>query len=160
EAGTDAATQSATDTPVATGSALPTGTGMERRRMLSAAAFLLVVVVIAAAFLLWNAARHTRSSATGVAHGPYDDNPEARETYVTRRFELATRSAGSLAAAEQAFHDLTRSYPDRAAGWSGLADTYLLLREFGSVRDDAAYTQAERAARTALALDPKLADAW
>jgi tetratricopeptide (TPR) repeat protein len=79
---------------------------------------------------------------------------------MTARFELATRSAGSLVAAEQAFHDLTRTYPDRAAGWSGLADTYLLLREFGSVRDEAAYTQAERAARTALALDPKLADAW
>jgi tetratricopeptide (TPR) repeat protein len=161
EAGTDAATQTATDTPVATGSVLPQGTGSERRRMLSAAAaFLLVVVLIAAAFLLWNAARHTRSSAAAVARGPYDDNPEARETYMTARFELATRSAGSLAAAEQAFHDLTRSYPDRAAGWSGLADTYLLLREFGSVRDEAAYTQAERAARTALALDRKLADAW
>jgi tetratricopeptide (TPR) repeat protein len=55
---------------------------------------------------------------------------------------------------------LTQGYPDRAAGWSGLADTYLLLREFGSMRDDLAYPQAERAARTALALDPKLADAW
>ncbi|HEY2340383.1 MAG TPA: tetratricopeptide repeat protein [Steroidobacteraceae bacterium] len=160
EAGTDAATQGATDTLIATGSAQPTGTGRERRRMLSAAAAFLLVVLFAAAFLLWNAARHTRTSAASVVRGPYDDNTEARETYMTARFELATRSTGSLAAAEQAFHDLTRSYPDRAAGWSGLADTYLLLREFGSVRDEAAYTQAERAARTALALDPKLADAW
>jgi Tetratricopeptide repeat len=160
EAGTDAATHGATDTPVATGSALPTGTGKARRRMLSAAAAFLLVVLIAAVLLLWNSARHTRTPAAGVVRGPYDDSPEARETYMTARFELATRSAGSLLAAEQAFHDLTRSYPDRAAGWSGLADTYLLLREFGSVRDEAAYTQAERAARTALALDPKSADAW
>ena len=160
EAGTAAATQSATDMPVATGSVGPHGTGRERRRMPSATAASLLVLLIAAAFLLWNATRHTRAPAAGVVRGPYDDNPEARETYMTARFELATRSAGSLAAAEQAFHDLTQSYPDRAAGWSGLADTYLLLREFGSLRDEAAYTQAERAARTALALDPKLADAW
>jgi tetratricopeptide (TPR) repeat protein len=79
---------------------------------------------------------------------------------MTARFELATRSAGSLLAAQQAFRELTQGYPDRAAGWSGLADTYLLLREFGSMRDEAAYPQAERAARTALALDPKLPDAW
>ena len=160
EAGTAAATQGATDMPVATSSVGPQGTGRERRRLPSAAAASLLVLLIAAAFLLWNATRHTRAPAAGVVRGPYDDNPEARETYMTARFELATRSAGSLAAAEQAFHDLTQSYPDRAAGWSGLADTYLLLREFGSLRDEAAYTQAERAARTALALDPKLADAW
>jgi len=76
------------------------------------------------------------------------------------RFELATRSADSLRAAEQAFRELTERYPDRAAGWTGLADTYLLLREFGSLPDEQAYPQAERAARTALALDARLADAW
>jgi tetratricopeptide (TPR) repeat protein len=79
---------------------------------------------------------------------------------MTARFEFATRSAQSLEAAERGFRQLTESYPDRAAGWSGLADTYLLLREFGSMHEDVAYLQAERAARTALALDPKLADAW
>jgi tetratricopeptide (TPR) repeat protein len=160
EAGTDAATHGATETPVATGSAQPTGAGGKRPRMLSAAAAFLLVALIAAAFLLWNAARQPRTPAAGMVRGPYDDSPEARETYMTARFELATRSAGSLAAAEQAFENLTRGYPDRAAGWSGLADSYLLLREFGSLPDEAAYTQAERAARTALALDPKLADAW
>jgi tetratricopeptide (TPR) repeat protein len=162
EAGTEAATPGATDTSVTTRAALPTGIGWERPRMQSAAAALLLVVLIAAGFLLWHATRtrHTPTPAAAVVRGPYDDNPQARETYMTARFELATRSAASLVAAEQAFRDLTRTYPDRAAGWSGLADTYLLLREFGSVRDEAAYTQAERAARTALALDPKLADAW
>jgi tetratricopeptide (TPR) repeat protein len=95
-----------------------------------------------------------------MAHGPYDDDPEAREKYMTARFELSTRSAQSLEAAQREFHQLVESYPDRAAGWSGLADTYLLLREFGSMHDEVAYPQAERAARTALALDAKLADAW
>jgi tetratricopeptide (TPR) repeat protein len=79
---------------------------------------------------------------------------------MTARFEFSTRSAQSLEAAAREYHELVERYPDRAAGWSGLADTYLLLREFGSMRDEVAYPQAERAARTALALDPKLPDAW
>jgi tetratricopeptide (TPR) repeat protein len=79
---------------------------------------------------------------------------------MTARFEVSVRSAESLEAAEQGFRELVDSYPDRAAGWSGLADTYLLLREFGPMPDEIAYPRAERAAKTALALDPKLADAW
>ncbi len=91
---------------------------------------------------------------------PYDDTPDAREIYNTARFEVSERSAGSLAAAERGFQQLVDRYPERAAGWAGLADTYLLQREFGAVPDEVAYPEAERAARTALALDRTLADAW
>ena len=121
-------------------------------------ATLVVLGLIFVGGLAWNVAR--RAPPAAVTGGPYDDDPRAREAYMTARFELATRSAESLSAAEQGFHQLVESYPDRAAGWSGLADTLLLLREFGSMGDEVAYPQAERAARTALALDPKLADAW
>jgi len=110
--------------------------------------------------MMWNSAHRSPSATALTTRGPYDDNPQARETYMTARFELATRSAESLAAAERTFRELTEGYPDRAAGWSGLADTYLLEREFGAMSDEVAYSHAERAARTALALDPKLADAW
>lgn len=123
-------------------------------------AALLIPGLIVVAGLAWNSARHSSPAAATVTGGPYDDDPQAREAYMTARFELATRSAESLTAAERGFHQLLESYPDRAAGWSGLADTLLLLREFGSMGDEVAYPQAERAARTALALDPKLADAW
>jgi len=158
EAGSDAAADA---TAAATGAvAPPEGTGRPLPRMLPAAAAFLLLALIVSGLALWNSARHARTSAARVERGPYDDNLEAREIYMTARFELAQRSAGSLLAAQRAFRDLTQSYPDRAAGWSGLADTYLLLREFGSMRDEAAYPQAERAARTALALDPKLPDAW
>ena len=121
-------------------------------------ATLVVLALTLGGALAWNVAR--RAPPPAVTGGPYDDDPRAREAYMTARFELATRSAESLAAAEQGFHQLVESYPDRAAGWSGLADTLLLLREFGSMGDEVAYPQAELAARTALALDPKLADAW
>jgi len=136
-----------------------TASGMLRRTLPVAAAFLFLALT-ASALILWNSARRTPAPAPAMPRGPYDDDPQARETYMTARFELATRSAESLVGAERAFRQLTQSYPDRAAGWAGLADTYLLLREFGSMRDEVAYPQAERAARTALALDPKLPDAW
>jgi tetratricopeptide (TPR) repeat protein len=109
---------------------------------------------------LWNYSVGASRGARQHVPGPYDDNSEARETYMTARFELASRSAESLVAAEQGFRQLVERYPERAAGWSGLADTYLLQREFGSMPDEVAYPQAARAARTALALDPRLADAW
>ena len=130
------------------------------RRALQLTGALLLVGLIVSAFLLWNSGRRAATPPAGMARGPYDDDPDAHEKYMTARFELSTRSADSLQAAERGFHTLVESYPDRAAGWSGLADTYLLLREFGSMHDEVAYPQAERAARTALALDPKLADAW
>jgi tetratricopeptide (TPR) repeat protein len=159
EAGGDAAvsgtTSQAADAPPAAASASP-----YLRRTLWLAAAVLVVGLIASGLTIWSAARPPPATAGGATRGPYDDNPEARETYMTARFEFATRSAQGLEAAEREFNELVKTYPDRAAGWSGLADTFLLLREFGSMPDDVAYPQAERAARTALALDPKLADAW
>ena len=123
-------------------------------------AALVVAVLAIAGVVLWNYSVRASAGTRQRLHGPYDDNPEARETYMTARFELASRSAESLAAAEQGFRQLVERYPERAAGWSGLADTYLLEREFGSMPDEVAYPQAARAARTALALDPRLADAW
>ena len=162
EAGTDAgasepAAQAAPASPEeASAHAMP---AVPHRTLPWAGASLLVAVIVAA-LLVWTLGRRATTPVPAAAHGPFDDNPRARETYMTARFELATRSAESLVAAEHSFRELTDSYPDRAAGWSGLADSYLLLREFGSMSDEAAYVQAERAARTALALDPKLADAW
>ena len=120
---------------------------------------LALIALAAAGGLVWKLSAHNLHPPPG-SQTPYDDSSAARETYLTARFELATRTAESLAAAQRGFRDLVDRYPDRAAGWSGLADSYLLQREFGSMQDEAAYPQAARAARTAVALDPGLADAW
>lgn len=130
------------------------------RRWLWPTVGLLLVALAVSAFTIREHSPPRPAPTTPVAHTPYDDNPQARETYTTARFELSMRSADSLGAAEKGFRQLVDRYPERAAGWSGLADSYLLLREFGSMRDDVAYPQAARAARTAVALDPQLADAW
>ena len=161
EAGNDATTPTPpTPTPAPAPGGAHDGADWPKRRALWLTGALLLLGLVASLLVSWNSARRTATPPAGMAHGPYDDDPAAREKYLTARFEFSARSAASLEAAERGFHELVESYPDRAAGWSGLADTYLLLREFGSMHDEVAYPQAERAARTALALDPKLADAW
>jgi tetratricopeptide (TPR) repeat protein len=158
EAGSDAATPA--PAPLAAAESTPATDSPPLRRALRITGALLLVGLIAGVVLVWTSGRRAATPPAGMARGPYDDDPDARERYMTARFELSTRSAESLQAAERGFQTLVQGYPDRAAGWSGLADTYLLLREFGSMHDEVAYPQAERAARTALALDPRLADAW
>ena len=123
-------------------------------------AALLIGAVAVAGIGVWRSSAPVGHVTSKMTPGPYDDNPSAREMYMTARLELSTRSADGLEAAERGFEQLAQRYPRRAAGWSGLADTYLLLREFGAMSDEVAYPQAERAARTAVALDPKLSDAW
>ena len=116
-----------------------------------------VVLVGAAAWLQFarSSARPPESASTG-----YEDNPEARATYMNARYELSTRSADGLSSAERGFRQLVERYPERPAAWSGLAETYMLLREFGSLPDKVAYPQAARAARAAIALDPLAPTAW
>jgi serine/threonine protein kinase/Flp pilus assembly protein TadD len=131
--------------------------GFGRRRSFAAAIIALAAVAGAAA--VWRSAPRLFRPAAALRTA-YDDDTAARDLYMNARFELSTRSADGLAAAERAFRLLTERYPNRAPAWSGLADTFLLLREFSSTRDEEAYPEAERDARKALELDPKLADAW
>jgi tetratricopeptide (TPR) repeat protein len=133
----------------------------ERNRQRLLAAAVLVLVALAICGLAWqNISSRFASASVDSGPAPYGDDPEANALYKNARFELATRSADSLTQAEKAFRQLTQQYPERAAGWSGLADSYLLLREFGAMPELQAYPEAARAARAAIALDPKRADAW
>jgi len=123
-----------------------------------ASAVILGVLLVGAAAVLQFArstARAPESASTG-----YEDNPEARATYMNARFELSTRSLDGLNSAERGFRQLVERYPERPAAWSGLAESYMLLREFGSMPDKVAYPQAARAARAAIALDPGASGAW
>ena len=154
--------QPAPATPPAAPAASLVGAAVRQPRpstRLVAALSLMTVTIMGA--LLWNLPMvHGVTRSSEAARTPYDDNAEARETYMAARFELATRTADGLSTAQKRFRELVDRYPERAAGWSGLADSYLLMREFGSMSDAVAYPEAARAARAAVALDPRLADAW
>jgi Tfp pilus assembly protein PilF len=131
-----------------------------RGRSLRLSAAIVLGALAVLGMTIYELAARRPGAAAAVAHTQYDDNPEARETYLTARFELSMRSMDSLTAAEKSFRQLVDRYPERAAGWAGLADTYLMLREFGSMPDEVAYPRAAHAASAALALEPRLADAW
>jgi tetratricopeptide (TPR) repeat protein len=117
-------------------------------------------VLVTACVAFWKHARAPERPPVAAQTTVYDDNAAARSSYLDARFELSMRSAASLEVARTQFLALTEQFPARSAAWSGLADTYLLLREFGSLTETEAYANAQLAARKALALDPSLADAW
>jgi tetratricopeptide (TPR) repeat protein len=136
----------------------PAGGSFRQKFVLLAIACAAVCV---AGLAIW---KHGRGSDPHVAAAaqstPYDDDAAARALYLDARFEWSTRSEASLQVAKRKFAELTEQFPSRAAAWCGLADTYLLLREFGSLPQDDAFAKAETAAQRALALDPNLADGW
>jgi tetratricopeptide (TPR) repeat protein len=140
----------------------PTGvSGSWRRvRWVAPVAAVVLVALAVAGVTLWKSATRVPQPPSAGSQTPYGDNREASDLFMSARFELSTRTADGLTRAEHDFRRLVEIYPLRAAAWSGLADTYLLLREFGSMTEEAAYPQAAQAARTAIALDPRLADAW
>lgn len=83
-------------------------------------------------------------------------SPELARLYLSAREKWSQRTPASLAAAIHDFEMLTRRDPGFAPGFVGLAECYLLAREFGSVPNAVAYARAEQAARAALALDSRL----
>lgn len=86
----------------------------------------------------------------------HPSSPELERIYVSARERWAERTPASLMQAIRDFETLTRRDPQFAPGFVGLAECYLLAREFGAVDNAVAYPRAEAAARTALRLDPQL----
>ena len=84
---------------------------------------------------------------------------EANADYLDGVHAWTMRTPTSLAQARQDFGAAIAREPGYAPAYAGLANTYLLLREFGSMADADAYPKAAAAADTALRLDPVLAAA-
>jgi tetratricopeptide (TPR) repeat protein len=158
--GTQPAGEELERAPVADPGARPAGVGERRRRISGLAALVSIVLAGLGGAALWGLLRARAPPALPVSQTPYDDDARARELYLDARLEVSTRTARSLREAERSFRWLVRRYPDRAVGWAGLADTYVLLPEFASEPGAVLFPQAARAARTAIALDPKLAAGW
>jgi tetratricopeptide (TPR) repeat protein len=86
-------------------------------------------------------------------------NPEVAALYLQARDDWASRSASGLHRAVSEFSTVVARDPGFAPAHAGLADAYLLVREFDATPDAIAYPRAEAAARRALALDPNSDDA-
>jgi len=78
--------------------------------------------------------------------------------YVQAREDWATRTGPGLRRAVAGFAQVIARDPGFAPGYSGLADAYLLIREFDALSQREAYRRAEAAANAALAVDRNCAE--
>jgi TolB-like protein/Flp pilus assembly protein TadD len=85
---------------------------------------------------------------------------QAHELYLQGRVQWRQRSPASLARAQELFEQAIDRDPGYARAWSGLADTHLLLADYGSLTSAQAVELAEPAAVKALELAPGLGEAW
>jgi tetratricopeptide (TPR) repeat protein len=86
-------------------------------------------------------------------------SPEAQELYLRGRYFWNLRTEDGLNRALDLFTQSIVNDPHYAAAYAGLADSYLLLRQYGHMADSEAYPRALAAARQAVALDPSSPDA-
>ena len=89
---------------------------------------------------------------------------EAYDAYVLGRFYWNKRTAPDLVRASEYFKQAIRADSSYAQAWSGLADSYVLFipQEYDvpGINPDSILTLAEAAARRAIAIAPRLGEAW
>ncbi len=131
-----------------------------RRRRPLLAALAVAGAIAAGALAFAPVGRHTLAPhATASAPAAPSIDPQARERYLDGLHAWNLRTPASLAQAREDFGAAIAREPGYAPAYAGLANTYLLLREFGAMPEAEAYTKALAAAETALRLDPNLAAA-
>ncbi len=116
----------------------------------------LVLAAVLAAALIFAFAGRRETAPAAAAHQP----PQAAvDLYLAGSYQLERRTAESLERARDLFGRAIAEDPAYADAYSGLASTYLLLREYSGLSDAEAYAKARDAAQRAIALNPQLADA-
>ena len=102
----------------------------------------------------------TRPSAESSTRAVSDsEKSQANDFYLRGRYEWNQRTPESLNRALDLFTQAIVHNPGDARAYAGLADTYDLLREYATARDDDSYSRAIAAAREAVALDDSLPEA-
>jgi len=91
--------------------------------------------------------------------GIHIPTPAARELYLRGRYFWNLRTEAGLNRAVDLFTQSIVTDPQYAAAYAGLADSYILLRQYGSMPDSEAFPRALAAAKQAIALDDKSPDA-
>ncbi len=87
-------------------------------------------------------------------------NPEAYDEYLKGRQEWVKRTPAGLEQARRHFLSAVEIDPRFALAYAGLADVYVLEDTYSGMRAADALSRAEEAARKALEIDDKLAEAY
>src|SRR5438874_2772848 len=104
-------------------------------------------------------AKLTGSEKRSIAKAP-TANPEAYELYLKGRFFWNKRSGLDLRKAIEFFNQAIAKDPNYALAYGGLADSYLLLPNYGGAPTADVVPQARAAVTKALELDDSLAEAY
>ena len=100
----------------------------------------------------------TGSEKSSIAKKP-TENPEAYELYLKGRFFWNKRTGVDLRRAIEYFQQAIAKDPNYALAYAGVADSYLLLPNYGGIATQEAITKARPAVTKALELDDSLAEA-
>lgn len=106
------------------------------------------------------ATRKITGSVPAVALPNRDENPKARQAYLTGRFYWNQRDLPGLEKAITSFQRAISIDPKYADAYAGLAETYDLMTDRGVLTDAEAFRRAKTAAQTAIALNPTNANAY
>lgn len=102
--------------------------------------------------------RLTSDEQTGLKKR-YTENTEAYQLYLRGRFFWNKRSKDGIRNAIRYFEQAIESDPEYALAWAGIADSYTVLGEYGSVPRKQLLPKAREAVNRALELDNSLAEA-
>ena len=97
--------------------------------------------------------KYARAEASALA---LPGNPVVARDYIAARDRWARRTPQDLKAAITLYEGVIRRDPTFAPAFAGLADAWLISREYGEVDEPTAYRHARRYAEQALRLDPRL----
>jgi tetratricopeptide (TPR) repeat protein len=156
----DIADPGATEVPPDAGAApeappdpAPAAAPKRHRRAIAIAGALVAAATIGA--WTWRSAPPAPTEATPAAVAMPRDPAVARD-YVAARDAWARRTPADLRRAVELFSTVIRRDPGFAPAHAGLAETWLILREYGAADEADAYRNARRHAFDALRRDPGL----
>lgn len=86
-------------------------------------------------------------------------DPAVAADYIQARDLWARRTSDDLNQSIALYESVIRRDPSFAPAYTGLADAWLIYREYGNLSEAEAYARASKAAEKALKLDPSLASA-
>ncbi len=113
-------------------------------------------LIVALAFIFWLA---PQSFITRASVAQLPPNAAVAADYVAARDLWGRRTAPEIAKAIELFEKVIARDPTFAPAYAGIAEAWLVYREYGSVDDARAFPTAKAAASRAIALDSRLASA-
>lgn len=130
------------------------GASWRRRGRIAAALVIGSALLIAIGMLTFH-----RSRQSAAAPEPVIADTAARAAFLQATYDWNLRTRDSLTRAVDEYGAAIARDPRMPAAYVGLANSYLLLREYGSMPEADAYARAQAAAQAAIVLSPRSPDA-